>query len=519
MVTQMKKDRLKRPARASLRDINRISGAGWGRCSERVLPSLVPSFFATLQPNYFPSLSRENFLHRNTSKNSSNRHSLLTLDLTMPDMPPVWFAKGPRGPLRHRCEEPDCQKQGDDQFLLCNGCYLVRYCSPQHQFSDHSRHKSLCDQAKRLHDAMFLEEEKRTGNPNFPQWFAQEEQYKIVSTSFASLLCRVDTLDTIQKALTHRLYMESQLFPWWAIDDDCHRNKLSLLLRLDNDQQCYEVATMPWDHEVASEFPTDMFAAIPASNFDSVYDEDIAALLLLKLKLLVDVRNIKVARKVLPATLLPPELWDSVERATIRSMESQRLFNKSFKELIFIERNLVNDVRKLGRALMLQIAKTSPDRVNSRCRLTSLLEKFSEICWETEGILELLQCACACAAQDFNGLVGWRSTYGYRKAMSSDVLVGFCFADLWNYLDWAVMDYAYLGKRDWRHEDRAWEYRRRVKKVEECELAEEKGKGMEEKSAEEAVVRVPEPLYAWWRYNQSVYLDGNEDSIGGEHED
>lgn len=69
--------------------------------------------------------------------------------------------------------------------------------------------------------------------------------------------------------------------------------------------------------------------------------------MLLKIKILIDVMNIRIARQTLNGNL-NVELWSEVETAVARSAITKSLTGKSSVELVGIEGGLVRKLRLLG---------------------------------------------------------------------------------------------------------------------------------------------------------------------------
>jgi hypothetical protein len=195
----------------------------------------------------------------------------------------------------------------------------------------------------------------------------------------------------------------------------------------------------------------------------------VVAVLVLKLKLLVDVLNTKVTRKVLARRSLPNELRARIEQTVVRSPLSANLYRQSYKTLSTIEQRLLTQVRKLG----INITETNqyfmPDLFDPDKALTATAGTFCEdsiglvnesdgaiqhsyvTWWSTEGVLGLLDSARDCAARASKPVVeDTMASETYRENLGSHVTAEELQAKhglrcLWRYLDYAVRDATYLG--------------------------------------------------------------------------
>lgn len=169
-------------------------------------------------------------------------------------------------------------------------------------------------------------------------------------------LLRLGTLDGAQESLEHMRDMLRL----------CRGDNLGVrdivpaaMLRLDLDQECYDFVkwwatcdpdgrydwgdmTLPHLNIRGAdvlEKPDFLIGKFRALNY-------VVAVLLLKLKLLVDILNLKVTRKILAHRLLPAELWQPIELAVVRSPLSAKLFQKQDPaSLVKTEMMLLNQVR------------------------------------------------------------------------------------------------------------------------------------------------------------------------------
>jgi len=182
--------------------------------------------------------------------------------------------------------------------------------------------------------------------------------------------------------------------------------------------------------------------------------------MLLKLKLLVDIQNIKIARQVLDGKM-PGELWRHVELAVIRSPLSNEFQKKSNQSLVAVEETLRRHVMQLARILnnineqviygilyadeylSTQPAMCSPDSIEE---MQLALQYCYAAWWQMEGVLELLQSARTIAGKDSAGEIDdmmgtatFHSNPGSSRT-KEELLEDVSLNRLWGYLDWAVED-------------------------------------------------------------------------------
>lgn len=164
--------------------------------------------------------------------------------------PPALY-KGPTGRLVHRCAALKCEESGDN-MLQCTGCHVVRYCTKEHQVAHRPRHKSMCNTVKKQRSELAEEEGYvRNGALEFmapPNAFESDvgHFWSVMSTrdylrarfALANHLQVLGTLDSVKEALDHMVDLlrleERDTFNLLDIIP-------TLLLRLDRDQECYDV--------------------------------------------------------------------------------------------------------------------------------------------------------------------------------------------------------------------------------------------------------------------------------------
>lgn len=126
----------------------------------------------------------------------------------------------------------------------------------------------------------------------------------------------------------------------------------AMMLRLDLDQECYDFvkwwATCDQDNDY--DWGNTTLPHLNIRGADVFEEPDfidsglnhIIALLLLKLKLLVDIRNLKITRKIVALRRLPFDIQELIESSVVRSPLSVKLQRESPTALSTIETRLLN---------------------------------------------------------------------------------------------------------------------------------------------------------------------------------
>jgi hypothetical protein len=251
------------------------------------------------------------------------------------------------------------------------------------------------------------------------------EDYVDIRCALAQFLCR-RSFEAVVEARCH-LHDVLQRYPVFEMSLGAARMLPWLMLRLDHDQDCYDF--VKWWH-------TNPNRATAHHTFNVLEDIiflvgqparhnlpavgrparlwSLAAMLLLKLKLLVDVIELKLSRNVVQHRL-PPELWSRVDRHAVRSSISKRRSGMSYGDLTALQQRLETDVRLLTRAVQntdenYLHALFNPDAYlepslkfahdDSALRFVALLEESYPAWWQHEGVLELLRSAMQIADAD-----------------------------------------------------------------------------------------------------------------------
>ncbi|KAI1352069.1 hypothetical protein F5Y01DRAFT_304370 [Xylaria sp. FL0043] len=394
------------------------------------------------------------------------------------------------GPLRRRC--PLCRPppSAGAQLLRCSACRAVHYCGPEHQAAHRPQHKLACTTIKKARSRLAKEEHdvrNAEPDPDTPAnafetdvggfWgIMSTRQYMTARNSLARFLCSVGTLDSVKESLEHLLDMMRL-----SREDNIGARYLvpSIMLRLDLDQECYDFMKWwlvdaedeyyDWDDMTAPyldvhgadvlEDPRPLLKKNPELSF-------VSALLILYLKLLVDIRNIKVTRKVLSRRQdLPYELLDQIEREAVRSPLSLKFQRQSPECLVETEKTILKNTRELGSTLneisnvflpnlfyadiVLSVRPVTYTRGTLEETALVLQDSYATW-WETEGVIRLLQDANSIVVKDLKDPF----TYKEKFDEAQKALALKCARLTWMYLDWACEDAAYLGPSSERPSER-----------------------------------------------------------------
>ncbi|KAI1747911.1 hypothetical protein F4782DRAFT_394716 [Xylaria castorea] len=392
--------------------------------------------------------------------------------------------KGPVGSLRHRC--PLCLPiVAGSELLLCAGCRAFRYCSREHQVAHRSQHKSACIKIKKARAKLAQEDhDVRDATPDFMTpanafethvgrfWgLLSTRDYMRARFALVRQLLLLGTLDGVQEGLEHMLDM----LKLCRSDNMGLRDMVpAIMLRLDLDQECYDFMkwwvtcdpdghydwgdmTLPYLNIRGAdvlEDPGFHLGKFPELNY-------LVALLLLKLKLLVDIRNLKITRKILTRRL-PFELRDQIERHVIRSPLSAKLQRQTPESLLKSEVELMDHVLQLGCALMeangnfmfhlFEPDEALSDKPGAYSRgsweeMALAMQNSYAAWWETEGVLDLLNDARACAARDSESEIEdlMKDEQRRQGRTAVQLLADVSANRVWGYMDYAVLNALYLG--------------------------------------------------------------------------
>ncbi|KAK5946507.1 hypothetical protein PMZ80_000650 [Knufia obscura] len=389
--------------------------------------------------------------------------------------------KGPRGSLQHLCGQ--CGTTGS-KLSLCTGCSVVKYCCREHQVQHRPQHKSTCNKIKKCRTKLAREDGLvRNATPDFMTpanafetnvghfyGLLNTRDYMRARFDLADTIRKLGTLNGVREALDHL----QDMLRLCRGDNMGVRDLIpAMMLQLDRDQECYDFVKWYETEGQRSDYDWgDMdlpFLNVKNANvlegvefIDRKYGgvHHVSAVMLLKLKLLVDIQNIKLSRRVL-VDKMPPELWRHVELAVIRSPLSERFRNQTSRRLVAIEETLRRHVMQLARTLdntnehfiygVLYADKylsTRPGMYSpgSIEEMQLGLQYSFAAWWQTEGVLELLHSARTIAGKDsadeIDGMMGtstFQSNDGSSRA-KEELLEDVSINRLWGYLDWAVED-------------------------------------------------------------------------------
>lgn len=135
------------------------------------------------------------------------------------------------------------------------------------------------------------------------------------------------------------------------------------MLRLGQDQECYDF--IKWwetgaEHHVWGGMS---LPYLPIRDADVLEKTDfllhrygnlwyLVAIQLLKFKMLIDIRTIKISRKIAVAGNLPGELWEHTEKHALQSSPFMRSVNKSSGDVVRMEMLLQRQCLKIGAAIV-----------------------------------------------------------------------------------------------------------------------------------------------------------------------
>ena len=354
-----------------------------------------------------------------------------------PSKGPANAYQGPRGPLQHRCAQ--CDATGGVSLAICTGCRAVRYCSKTHQIDDRPKHKAVCNKIKKQRAKLLKEESLVRNAPNADGLFTPVNAFEthvghfwgITNTRtymrarffLADQLRKTNTLDGVQEGLGH---LQDMLRLCRSDNLGVRSLVPALMLQLDQDQECYDFikwyqtegtrVDYDWGNmelpylNITDADPLESIAFMQRKYSDAYHT---STLVLLKIKMLVDVMNIRATRMALQGKL-PRELWQGVELASIRSPLSAPLTKLSSSAIVGVQAKLARHVRILGIVLLEDVNRHIPEGLlapdewlrdlptsyssGSAQEMQLVLDYSYGAWWATEGALESLHAAKADAA-------------------------------------------------------------------------------------------------------------------------
>lgn len=277
---------------------------------------------------------------------------------------------------------------------------------------------------------------------------------------------RIGTLDSIKEGLEHL----QDMLRLCRGDNMGVRDIIpTLMLQLDRDQECYDFVKW-WETKADEGYDwgnTDLpyLDVKDADVFESVDFLDrrwlnlnqVVAVLLLKLKLLVDIENIGLVRKAV-ATKVPGEIQSKVEIHTVRSPLSLPLLKREDEEIFAIELRLCDQIQQLGYAVHEANSYFWVAMLNPADDLTAHPEAYSQgsaeqmqfalqnaytAWWQTEPVIEILQKAVEMAAPDEAAMQSHHKLHATRSVGDEQVSDeefrrAFGVQGMWSYIENAV---------------------------------------------------------------------------------
>ncbi|CAG9990914.1 unnamed protein product [Clonostachys byssicola] len=384
----------------------------------------------------------------------------------------------PAGPLVHRCQKCNAVEAGK-KLLRCRGCLAVRYCNIKHLKADLPNHKSACNGIKKARVKLGKETALvrnlpaegdmpanvfEAGVGNFYD-FPRTDDYMKARYNFAVRhLYMLGTLDSTTLALRH---MQDMIRLDNFDDKYAHLIIPYAMLCLDLDQESCDFIKK-WG------FPTPSLANVQGTDVfeypELIIGEDrmlerLVALLLLRLKLLVDVINVIKARKALSRTPLPVEIQNVIEKKVVRSPLSAHLYQESTAGLLKIQQKMIHGIRELsiavnvmdknfiselfavGKLLNIKVRANDPEAIGYAPHVA----KYSYPAWRgTEGVLQLLADAHAGGVKALETAIqgtkhSESSARGNFSRSGAEILSSMGLELIWEHLEWVVEEAAYFG--------------------------------------------------------------------------
>jgi hypothetical protein len=214
------------------------------------------------------------------------------------------------------------------QLNTCGKCKVVQYCGREHQVADWPEHKNICKKVSRAGLELLAEQEEAAALDAYAGRFAAALPGGAdldVLLKLATLELEVNNRLGIQQGLSHVLEMTKSAKTVMVGTADLAP---VCFLRLGRDQEAYDF--MKWWITTP-----ETIMGPPRKPYTAVRGEDIlesttifkgncpslafmAALTLLKLRLLMDLQSLQRSRKEMPAHL-PQELLDEVRKSMVSS--------------------------------------------------------------------------------------------------------------------------------------------------------------------------------------------------------
>ncbi|CAK7198036.1 hypothetical protein SEUCBS139899_000694 [Sporothrix eucalyptigena] len=255
----------------------------------------------------------------------------------------VRMHQGPTGSLMKRCALWSCSATASMAKLMkCTGCRAVLYCSRAHQAAHRAEHKDICWIVAESREAIVVAEEELHNNILVRDQRSYD-QCLMKRLLLVYQLQLIGTLDCVTDAYEH----EQALVNFDRADPGRAQDVLGITLpRLDRDQEAFD--TLCWwasfaarprgtghhagryggqlrKADVLSDDPVHLFMNKGMQEGIALLSHRVAVLLL-KLKLLLDLRAVRHLRTITAKYGLPEQLRLMIEPDVVLSSLSRDLF-------------------------------------------------------------------------------------------------------------------------------------------------------------------------------------------------
>jgi hypothetical protein len=248
-----------------------------------------------------------------------------------------------------------------------------------------------------------------------------------------------------------------------------------IMLRLDRDRECNVFITQ-W---FISDQNIRLHPTYTASHYLNPYDVEMLshtgvlhkdrdplsrelAIMLLSLKQLVDIRNLKVTRKVLAQRYIAFDIGEIIEPNVLRSSLSSAILRATPEALGRFEKQLIQSARMAGKFLAtngdFMTSLFDPDRALSSTpkryaygsweEAAMVIQPSYAALWETEGVLDLLEDARTCAARDMEWhdmILGGDDHPKHEIHLKQAARERQCDFSMWEFLEDAFSNACFLG--------------------------------------------------------------------------
>ncbi|KGO75244.1 Zinc finger, MYND-type [Penicillium italicum] len=224
-----------------------------------------------------------------------------------------------------------------EDLKTCTACGVLSYCSRDHQIEHRKAHKELCNYVKQTRAAVEDTHARLGPSPHDPslpnvrrllterQFEADRKKYFVASFNLQECMERVYTERSVRAALEMsklaRLYLPDNYLACGLVS--------ALWIRLDEDEEVYGFIKSWYLWEESENHPPGQMAPTPIKNPDILEDVDfflgvearfmdgtdtvtfLLSLTLLKIKILLDLKDLHQARQVI-GPKVPQEVLDEI---------------------------------------------------------------------------------------------------------------------------------------------------------------------------------------------------------------